>query len=74
MHEDVVHTFDHTMAIEPNVLPVCVAPVAVHPDAPGTTVNRLVDGDDEGRRRCAFAHGDWLGLLDDDDGFPIDLP
>lgn len=74
MHEDVVHTLDDTMAVDPDVLTVRVAPVAVHPDAARAAVDRLVDGDDERWRRCAFAGGDWLGLLHDDDGFPVDLP
>ena len=73
MHEDVVHALDDTVAVDPQVLSIGVRPIAVDPDSAGTH-RPLIDGDDgawRGRRLLGRSGG--LGLLNDDDGFSVDL-
>jgi hypothetical protein len=73
MYEDVVHAHHDAVTVHPKVLPVAVVPVSVDPNTARAGRNLLLDDDDLRRWRGLRRGGDGLWLLDDDDGFTVDL-
>jgi hypothetical protein len=73
MHEHVVDLHCGAVPIHPEILPVAVVPISVHPDPTGARWDLLFDHDDLRRRRGLGARGDRLGFLDDHYGFSVDL-
>ena len=73
MDEHVVHALDDAVTVDPNVLAVAIRPVAIDPDAVGTTPERLLDCHRAWGRRRDIRRSDRLGLLHDDHRLAVDL-
>lgn len=73
MHEDIVDAFDDAVTIDPKVLAVDVVPISVDPNPAWTDRNLLLGQHDLRGRRGQLRGSDGLGLLNDDDGLPVDL-
>jgi hypothetical protein len=73
MDEDVVHALDHAVSVDPGILSVRVAPIAVDPDPPRTEHFRVIDGHDPRRRRRLFGCSNRVRLLHDDHGVALDF-
>jgi hypothetical protein len=73
VHEDVVHPFDDAVAVNPDVLTVRIAPIAVDPDASLASRGGLVHGHHAPRRWRYVGCSHGLRLLDHDDRLPLDL-
>lgn len=71
LNENVVHAFDDTVAVHPDVVAIAVRPVSIDPDATGALNLRLNDHDRLGRGRRVFGGCHRRRLLDHDDGLPI---
>jgi hypothetical protein len=73
LHEDIIHAFHDAVSVHPNVVTIAVRPIPVDPDGAGTKGHRLLDHDGLRGRWCLLGSRDGLGLLNDDDGFAVDL-
>jgi hypothetical protein len=73
MHEHIVHALDDAVTFDPNVLAVAIRPVAVDPDAVGTTPERLLDCHLTWGWRLDVRRSDRLGFLHDDHRLAVDL-
>ena len=73
VHEHVVRTRCHVVAVDPDITARPVIPVSIHPDRSVVRRNWLLD-DHRRRRRGGFLGGGGrLRFFDDDDGLALDL-
>ncbi len=72
LDEDIVHSFDDAVPVDPKVIAVAIGPVAVDPDRPGALHLGLHHHDGLRSRRCLLRRRQRLGLLNDDHRLAVD--